>query len=83
MCNMWTNSQCSVFLLQYIKHLTLFNVFFFLVFQSPFFLPSVFLCVSLGDGKDIESSARLCLPSCPCAIGLRQRPDGHEERVLH
>lgn len=41
------------------------------------------LCVSLGDGKDIESSTCVRLPSCSCAVGLRQRPDGHEERVLH
>lgn len=53
-----------------------------------FLLLSLSLClplpsVSLGDGKDIESSACLRLPSCSCAVGFRQRPDGHEERVLH
>lgn len=37
---------------------------------------------SLGDGEDPEPPARLRLPPRPRAVGLRQRPDGHEERVL-
>lgn len=47
----------------------------------------VFVCVSVrplstGDGQATESSASLRLPPCASAVGLRQRPDGHEKGVL-
>lgn len=43
---------------------------------------TVFALSSTGDGQDTESPASLRLPPRACAVGLRQRPDGHEKGVL-
>lgn len=76
----FTQKQIHGFLYIFSPYMLIINLLF-LFFWCPY--PSLFPCVSSGNGKDIESSTCLRLPSCPRAVGLRQRPDGHEERVLH